>query len=130
MGNISGVSGKINIAGGNVTTHETKTGLSKAEIETLFDKLYSVIETKTASSPADKDDLKAEVKEIQTAVKDAVKKNEKVDEGFLARRFRNIARMAPDVLDVIVATLANPLAGLGIAFGKIADKAKEEAKGA
>lgn len=130
VGNISEVSGKVNIAGGDVTTHETTTGLSKAEIDLLFDKLYSVIETKTASSPSKKDDLKAEVEEIQTAVKDAVKKNEHVDEGFLARRFRNIARMAPDVLDVIVATLANPLAGLGVAINKIADKAKEEAKGA
>lgn len=127
VGNISRVSGKVNIAGGNVTTHETKPGLSGAEIEALFDKLYSAIEAKTASSPANKEDLKAEVEEIQTAVTDAVKKNEQVDEGFLARRFRNIARMTPDVLDVIVATLASPLAGLGVAFGKIAKKAKEDA---
>jgi hypothetical protein len=49
-----------------------------------------------------------------------------MDEGFLARRFRNIARMAPDVLDVVVATLGNPLAGLGVAVKKIAEKAKEE----
>ena len=34
--------------------------------------------------------------------------------------------MAPDVLDVIVATLGNPLAGLGVAAKKIAEKAKEE----
>jgi hypothetical protein len=33
------------------------------------------------------------------------------------------------VLDVIVATLENPLAGLGVAFKKIAEKAKEETKG-
>ena len=32
--------------------------------------------------------------------------------------------MAPDVLDVIVATLRNPLAGFGDAVKKIADKAK------
>src|SRR5687768_9545908 len=55
-------------------------------------------------------------------------KNEKVNESFLSPRFRNIARMAPDVLDVIVASLANPLAGLGVAVKKIAEKAKEEAK--
>jgi hypothetical protein len=35
--------------------------------------------------------------------------------------------MAPDILDVVVATLVNPLAGLGVAAKKIADKAKEEA---
>jgi hypothetical protein len=33
--------------------------------------------------------------------------------------------MAPDILDVVVATLGNPLAGLGVAAKKIAKKAKE-----
>ena len=57
---------------------------------------------------------------------EATQKNEKLDEGFLSRRFRNIAPMAPDVLDVVVATVANPLAGLGVAVKKIAEKAKQE----
>ena len=73
--------------------------------------------------------IKAEVKEIQSTVTEASQKNEKVDEGFLSRRFRNIARMAPDVLDLIVAMLANPLAGLGVAVKMVAEKAKEETKG-
>jgi hypothetical protein len=68
------------------------------------------------------------VKEIQSTVTEAAQKNEKIDESFLSRRFRNIARMAPDLLDVVVATLGNPLAGLGVAVKKIAEKAKEETK--
>jgi len=128
VGNVSNISGNVNVAGGNITTHHTTTGLSVAEIKQLFDQLYNVIETNTKTSPADKEDLKAEVKEIQSTVTEAAQKNEKVDEGFLARRFRNIARMAPDVLDVVVATLGNPLAGLGVAVKKIAEKAKEEAR--
>jgi len=126
VGNISGVSGEVNIAGGNITTNKTTTGLSAREIKQLFDQLYTAIETNSKASLANKEDLKAEVKEIQSTVTDASQKNEKVDEGFLARHFRNIARMAPDVLDVVVATLANPLAGLGVAVKKIAEKAKEE----
>jgi hypothetical protein len=70
--------------------------------------------------------LKAEVKEIQSTVTEAAHKNEKVDEGFLLRRFRYIARTAPDLLDLVVATLGNPLAGLGVMAQKIAEKAKEE----
>jgi hypothetical protein len=35
--------------------------------------------------------------------------------------------MAPDVLDLVVAALGNPFAGLGVAFKKIAETAKEEA---
>lgn len=123
VGNISGVSGNVNIAGGNVTTHQTTTGLSAAELKGLFDQLYAKIDARPATPATDKEDLKAEVKEIQATVTEAAKENKKVDESFLARRFRNIARMAPDILEVIVATLANPLAGLGIAVKKIAEQA-------
>ncbi len=128
VGNISDISGNVNVAGGNITTHHTVTGLSAGEIKQLFDGLYTAIESNKKVSPTKKEDLKAEVKEIQSTVTEAVQKNEKVDEGFLSRRFRNIARMAPDVLDVVVATLGNPLAGLGVAARKIAEKAKEDTK--
>ena len=128
VGNISDISGNVNIAGGNITTHHAVTGLSVAEIKQLFDGLYSQIDARANTSPANKEDIKAELKEIQSTVTGAAQnKNEKVDEGFLSRRFRNIARMAPDVLDLVVA-LANTLAGLGVAVKKIAEKAKEETK--
>jgi hypothetical protein len=127
VGNISNVSGKVNVAGENIETHETtKAGLSAVDIKQLFDQLYTSIESNKQTSPADKEDLKAELKEIQSTVTEAVQKNENVDEGFLSRRFRNIARMAPDVLDIVVATLGSPLAGFGVAVKKIAEKAKEE----
>ena len=125
-GDISGTTGSVNIAGGNI--HNVNTGMKAAEIKSLFDQLYSDIEARPEISPAKKEDIKSEVKDIQNTVTEAAQKNEKVDEGFLSRRFRNIARMAPDVLDVVVATLGNPLAGLGVAAKKIAEKAKEETK--
>jgi hypothetical protein len=126
VGNIANVGRDVNVAGGNINMRQTTAGLTAAEIKLLFDQLYIAIELRAKTSPAEKEDLKAEVKEIQTTITEAVQKKEKVDEGFLARRFRNIARMAPDVLDVAVATLANPLAGLGVAVKKIAEKAKNE----
>ena len=128
VGNISDISGNVNIAGENITTHHTVTGLSASDIKQLFDGLYAEIDRRANTSTPVKEDIKAEVKEIQSTVAEAAQKNEKIDEGFLSRRFRNIARMAPDVLDVVVATLGNPLAGLGVAAKKIAEKAKEETK--
>jgi hypothetical protein len=128
IGNVSQISGNINVAGGDITAHHTLIGLSAAEIKQLFDGLYAEIESNKKVSYTKKEDLKAKVKEIQSTVTEAVQKNEKVDEGFLSRRFRNTARMAPDVLDVVVATLGNPLAGLGVAVKKIAEKAKEKTK--
>jgi len=128
MGNISDISGNVNIAGRDITTHTTTniSGLSAADIKQLFDGLYSKIEADPKTSPADKEDIKDEVNKIQTKVAEAASKNEKLDENFLMRRFANIARMGPDILDVVVATLGNPLAGLGVAVKKIAEKAKEE----
>lgn len=125
VGNISGVSGNVNVAGGNITTHHTVNGLNAADIKNLFDGLYTSIESHEGVSAADKKDLKADVEEIQSIVTKAVKENEKIDETFLARRFRSIAKMAPDILDVVVATVGNPLAGLGVAVKMITDKAKE-----
>jgi hypothetical protein len=92
----------------------------------VFNAIYSAIEARVGTPPADKADLKAEVQEIQSTVNEAANKQQAVDEGVLARRFRNIARIAPDILDVVVAGLANPLAGLGVAVKKIAEKAKEK----
>jgi hypothetical protein len=126
IGDISDISGTINMAGRDMITHQTTTGLSAAEIKQLFGQVYTAIEARPNTPAADKEDLKTDMKEIEIAVTNAAQKNEKVDEGFVARRFRNLARIAPDVLDVVVATLANPLAGLGIAAKKIADKAKDE----
>jgi hypothetical protein len=125
-GNISDITGTVNVAGGNITTHHIVAGLSAAEIRQVFDGLYATIEANAKASETEKEDLKSEVKQIESAVTEAAKKNEKVDEGFLASRFRNIARMAPDILDVVSAALGGPLAVMGVAAKKIAQKAKEE----
>jgi len=127
IGDINDVSGSINIAGGNITTHQTTGGLNAAQIEQLFNQLYTDIDAHHSKiSAANKEDIKSEVQEIQTMVTDVVKTNKEVDDSFFTRRFRNIARIAPDILDVIVATLTNPLAGVGIAVRKIAERAQED----
>lgn len=104
----------------NITT---STGLSAAEVAALFDRLYAQIDERPNTSPEDKTDLKTDVQEIQT---EAIK-GDKADEAFLARRLRNIQRMAPDILDVVIATLANPLAGFSTVVTKVARRMKEVA---
>jgi len=126
VGNVSNVNGTVNIAGGDLDFHSNSSGLSAVEIKQLFDDIYSTINSNTKTSSSDKQDLKSELEEIQSKVEEASQKGQNLEEGFLSRRFRNIARMAPDLLDVVVATLGNPLAGLGVAVKKIAEKAKEE----
>jgi len=107
VGNISDISGNLNVAGGNITTHHTTTGLSAAEIRQLFNGLYSNLDARAKTSLADKEDIKAEVKEIQSTVTEALQNGERVDDGFLSRHFHSIARMAPDLLDVVVTKLGS-----------------------
>ena len=126
VGNLSNVSGAVNVAGGDVTTYQTAKGLSAAEIEALFQNIYFSIEARPQTPKVDKQDLKAELQEIQVAITQATTAQQKPNEAFLVRRFHNIARIAPDMLDVAVAALANPLAGMGVAVQKIAEKAKKE----
>lgn len=128
VGNISHNSGNVNVAGGNIATHQTATGLSANDIKQLFDGLYTQIDRRAHTSVADKEDLKTDVKDIQNAVAQATEKHETIDEGFLAHRFRNIARMAPDVLDIVIKTLVNPVLGIEEVVKKIAAKAKKETK--
>jgi len=120
--------GDFNFAGRDIINKTTIIGFDEAQVVKLFDQLRKDIEANTKSSLATLEDLKVEISKIQSKVTEAAKKNEKVDEGFLAQRFRNIARMAPDMLDVVVKTLVHPMLGIGEAAKKIAKKAKEEAK--
>ena len=72
--------------------------------------------------PADKTDLKENV----TKVTEEVSKGKKADRGRLERLLNTIGSLAPDILAVAIATLANPLAGLGLVAKKIGDKARLE----
>jgi hypothetical protein len=97
--------------------------LSPAEAAQLFAPVYEAIEAKTGLPELDKADLKADVGGLEEDAANPAP--ESVDESFLARRLRNIERMAPDIIDVIVATLANPAVGLGVVGAKIKARANE-----
>src|SRR5215216_2003317 len=92
VGDISGLSGNMNVAGGDITAHQTITGSSAAEIKQLFDQLYTTIESRAETPPKDQEGLKAEVEEIQTTVTEAIEQKKEVSESFLLRRFKSIAR--------------------------------------
>ena len=95
---------------------------SSTEMQVLFQPVYQAIAQRPNTSPADRADLEAEVKEVEAEVA----KGEKADENFLLRRLRNIKRMAPDILEVVMAAIANPAAGLGLVRAKITKKMAEE----
>jgi hypothetical protein len=118
--------GDVNTGGGKFVGRDdyATTGASAAEMAQAFETIYAAIQARPNTSPTDKADLKAEVKEVQAQVA----QGEAADQNHLARRLRNIRRMAPDILDVMVDTLASPAQGIATAIRKVMLKAKEEAE--
>ncbi len=120
----------INTGGGpNIQTYtfigrdqNITVGPSLEEVTRLFTALNAAIDTRPKTDAETKAYLKAEVKELQMHVEG---KGETSDEGFIDRHLCNISRMAPDILDVVIATLGNPAGGLMLAIKKSAEKAKE-----
>jgi len=105
----------------SATVTETH-GLSDEALLKLFDTIYKQVKTNTDLSTQEKDDVKADVDDLKA---EAGKDPTTVDESFLARRLRNIERMAPDIIDTIATTAVNPVAGVVSVWQKIVKKAQE-----
>ena len=88
-----------------------------------FSTIYKQVEERRDLTPTDKTDLKSELQ----AFEDDDKKGPESNEGFLAQRLRNVRRIAPDILDVAIATIANPAAGFSMIAKKVTEKMKAEA---
>jgi hypothetical protein len=103
-----------------VVTHSTQTDfvqtivLWKEEMDRAVDQ--------TSLPTEEKDDLKKQVDVIQAALVEGADKNPT----RLEKLINTLAVMSPDIFDVALATLANPLAGIGLTLRKISDKAKIE----
>lgn len=121
-------SGSVNIGGDVVgrdkITHNINNVAStfEQEVNNWRVQIEHVIDS--ANLPADeKSDVKKQVDTIQEAILSDKEKNP----SRLEKLINTIAVMSPDIFDVIVSTLANPLAGIGLVLKKIGDKAKVEA---
>ena len=88
----------------------------------LFDDIYKKLDIQKDIPSDKKDDIKAELQEIKTAFE-----KPEPDESFLARRFRNIKRMAPDIVEVAFETLKNPIGGVVEVVKRVSAKMAEEA---
>ncbi len=107
-----------NVSGSNIVTGSGNVVASR--VEATFSSIYQQIDQHPQLAAEDKADLKAETREVESELK----KGDQADESFLARRLRNIRRMAPDILDVILAAMANPAAGFGMVAKKVAEQMK------
>ena len=93
------------------------------QLAPYFEIILQAVEKNGTHAPAEKEDVKAELQEVKTALEDP-----EPDETFLARRLRNIKRMAPEIVEVAVETLKNPISGVAEVIKRVAKKMAEEAK--
>ncbi len=117
------------VIGGNVDRSNIVSGNNNIisnhsiNIAPLFETIYHFVETHPKLQPSKKQDAKEELQEIQTALEEP-----KPDENFIARRFRNIKRMAPEIVEVAFETLKNPVGGVAEVIKRIAKKMAEDAE--
>lgn len=93
-----------------------------AALARAFDEIRARLDALEGAQAEDVADAKETVAEIEQQVASG-----EVEEGWLARRFRNLARMGPDILDVVTATLLNPAAGAATVVRKVAERARADA---
>lgn len=124
---LSAGSGSV-VIGGNVERSNIVVGDNNVvnnqsvQLESLFKVIVEAVESQLNLAPAEKEDIKAELQEVQTALEEP-----KPDETFIARRLRNIKRMAPEIVEVAFETLKNPIGGVAEVVKRIAAKMAEDA---
>jgi hypothetical protein len=117
------VEGKVDTGGGDFVGRDQH-NLNEAQaavLARLFESILDRVEARPGLDPIDKGDL---ISDIQGVHAEAVK-GEQVDETSLERLLRNIWRMAPDILEVVLAALMNPASGLVTAVRKVAERVRE-----
>ena len=111
-----------NVHGSNIVMgNNNNVSNQTINITQSFETIYKFIDEHPKLQTGKKEDAKAELAEIKTALEEP-----NPDEGFITRRFRNIKRMAPDIVEVAFETLKNPIGGVAEVIKRIAKKMAEE----
>ncbi|MBI5822574.1 MAG: hypothetical protein HZB18_00990 [Chloroflexi bacterium] len=110
------------VQGSNIVVgNNNKVSNQSINIAPLFEEIYKKLDAEKEIKAEEKSDLKAELQEIQTALEEPTP-----DETFLARRFRSLKRMAPEIAEIAFETLKNPVGGVAEVVKRIIKKAAEE----
>lgn len=116
------------VVGGNVTGsnivmgNNNKVSNTTVNVSILFEEIFKKLSENPSIPPEDKKEVQADLQEMQAELE-----KEQPDESFLARRYRNIKKMAPDIADIALETLKNPISGVVEIIKKVAKKVADEA---
>jgi hypothetical protein len=112
------IQGDGNIVGNRNTSNFSKTGSTPTEFALAFEKIYSVIGR--VSDPVIREEAKDYVQKIEAEAQ----KGEDANPTSIERWLKFLADMVPDVKDVIIDTLSNPIKGISTVITKVIAKAK------
>lgn len=119
IGDVS--NGAIVVQGRNAKVNVYQ-GIQGTELASLFDKVYQSIAALPTASTDEKQELAENAKRIETEV---AQNGESANQTSLQRWMDNIQKMAPDIVDVILASLGGPLSAATAVLKKIAERAKQ-----
>lgn len=117
-----------NVSGSQILASKGDINVSKAnfsnatDIDSAFTQVFEKIKNRPEDASVDKDEIISTVEKV----KEEVSKGDEASTNKVERWFRFLAEMSPDIFDVVVSTLSNPIAGVGEAIRKIAKRAKLE----
>jgi hypothetical protein len=119
---ISGnVSGSVVTQGKNAKVNVTQSsGVDPGEIESLFKQVYQHIESRPEDPNVGKEEISMTVQQIEKETA----KGEEANQTKMERWMANLNQMAPDIVDVILASLGGPVSGVTAVLKKVADRAK------
>jgi hypothetical protein len=119
QGNISGgviVQGR----GANVAVQQSS-GINEEQLSLVFEKMYQAIQSRPDDPNIDKEELSETVQRIEQEVK----KGDQANDSKLKRWMESLNKMAPDIVDVILASLGGPVSGLTAVLKKVAEHARQ-----
>ena len=115
------VIGMINVSGSaSASVNQKIIHQATPEMEKLFKRAHKKIKTRPEDPKVAKEKLENQVKKIETEAA----KGEMADKTKLERGLKILAKMAPDIVEVMAASLAGPVAGFTVVFKKIVERAK------
>ena len=91
-----------------------------------FDRWRTEMETKISVLPGLSAEERLDVKEQIQKIAAEATKGESTNSNRLEKLINTLAVMSNDIFEVAIATLMNPLAGIGLVLKKVGDKAKIE----
>jgi hypothetical protein len=116
------ISGGVTVQGrgARVSVQQTSESNDK-ELSALFDKLYEAIQARPPDSNIDKEEISETVQRIEQEVK----KGDQANDSKLQRWMEGLNKIAPDIVDVILASLGGPVSGLTAVLKKVAEHARQ-----